>query len=280
MSEYWKSTPKYWCKFCQAFVRDTPLEKKQHDATPKHQGNIQRSLRELHKGQERDAREKQRAKDEVARLNGLVPSGHTVSASSSSGTKPKPTVPVRSAPVQATAEERKRQMQQLAAMGVAVPQEFRKDMAVAGEWSTVSETPIYRRPVKDEFKEEDDDEDKEAMSSFGVRKRKIDDEDEGLEAARSNKRNWGSSLKAYPGSKVDDTDLDALLAGSATKKDVVKSEEPNTDQKAGLKKENSGEVSATLAAIPAVDESVNQVKQEEDPVTAPVVFKKRKAAKR
>ena len=225
MSEYWKSTPKYWCKFCQLFVRDTSLEKKQHESTPKHQNSIQRSLRELHKGKEREDREKQRAKDEVARLKGQAPR--------SSGTKLFPFAGAaataaagtagsfsRSGAVanKATPEERKRQMEQLAAMGVAVPDEYRRDMAVASEWQTVSERPIYSRPVevKSEAKQEEGEE-KPAIGSFGVRKRKMDEREgeSGAQAAESaERRKWGSSLRTYPGAAgaVEEEDLDALLA--------------------------------------------------------------------
>ncbi len=87
MSEYWKSTvstslfhvkfvlilrqPKYWCKHCKTYVRDTKLERTNHDATPKHQGNLKRFLKDLHRGHEKDEKDKERAKAEVARLNGL-----------------------------------------------------------------------------------------------------------------------------------------------------------------------------------------------------------------
>src|ERR1700712_2474938 len=75
MSEYWKSTPSYWCKFCAIYVRDSGLERKNHEASAKHQNSIQRNLRELQKGKQREDRDKQRAVDEVARLNGLVSGG-------------------------------------------------------------------------------------------------------------------------------------------------------------------------------------------------------------
>ncbi|MBE7181524.1 MAG: hypothetical protein INR71_10015, partial [Terriglobus roseus] len=81
---FWTSTltgpvsapqPKYWCKFCKTYVRDTKFERQQHDATGRHQSNIQRSLRTLHRDAERGERDKQRARDEVARLNGVVGGG-------------------------------------------------------------------------------------------------------------------------------------------------------------------------------------------------------------
>lgn len=250
-------------------MRDTPIERKNHESTPKHQHNIQRSLRDLHKNTEREQREKQRAKDEVARLNGLVSgrggaaSGSSTGASAGAGKKP-----AASAAPQATPEERKRQMAQLAAMGVAVPDEYRREMAIAGEWATVSETPVYRKPVKDEdVKEEDDDEEKLAVHSMGVRKRKLDDEDE-QEAAPITRKVWGTSLKSYPGASGGaEEDLDALLSGVTAKKgqQEVKREDDEAKEMPGeLKKDESADAEAT-PAIAAVPE--------------PVVFKKRKSKK-
>src|SRR5256885_11873454 len=91
MSEYWKSTvrrnpatpldlltefnngqPKYWCKHCSTYVKDTKFERAQHEATGKHQGNLRRFLKSIQDGHERGEREKQRARAEVERLNKVV----------------------------------------------------------------------------------------------------------------------------------------------------------------------------------------------------------------
>ncbi|KAI5244864.1 hypothetical protein E4T43_03494 [Aureobasidium subglaciale] len=269
MSEYWKSTPKYWCKFCSTYVRDTNLEKKSHEATPKHQNNIQRSLREIHKKTERDDREKQRAKDEVARLNGLVAAKQGPSISVASGSQlPAPKLKSSAPSGPASVAERKRQMEQLAAMGVAIPEEFRRDMSIRGEWSTVSETPIYSKSVKPDADAEDDD-----TKAFGVRKRKLDEEEQDLNMAP---KAWGSRLKSYPGSKGnDEVDLDALLSSATTKKEV-KSEDNGL-----LKKEGDTDATESTAAIPDISKGVAaesevklEPKVEQD---APVVFKKRKS---
>jgi hypothetical protein len=271
MSEYWKSTPKYWCKFCSTYVRDTTLEKKSHEATPKHQGNIQRSLRDIHKRTEREDREKQRAKDEVARLNGLVSGKQQPQISVASGSQPpapklKSTAP--SAP--ASVAERKRQMEQLAAMGVAIPEEYRRDMSIQGEWATVAERPVYSRPVKSTSDDEDDD-----TKAFGVRKRKLEDEEDKLNLAP---KAWGSRLKSYPGASTNtEEDLDALLSGATTKKEF-KSEEAGL-----LKSEADLDTTGAIAAIPDISEATSigsetkpEPKQEQEQ-EAPVVFKKRKS---
>ncbi|KAG9815650.1 U1 zinc finger domain-containing protein, partial [Aureobasidium melanogenum] len=270
MSEYWKSTPKYWCKFCSTYVRDTALEKKSHEATPKHQNNIQRSLRDIHKKTEREDREKQRAKDEVARLNGLVSGKQQSTSSVASASQPSAPRLKSTAPTgPASIAERKRQMEQLAAMGVAIPEEYRRDMSIQGEWSTVSETPVYSRPVKSASDDEDED-----TKAFGVRKRKLDDEEEpGLKLAP---KAWGSRLKSYPGASSNaEEDLDALLSGATTKNEV-KSEASDL-----LKKEGDLDTADTIASVPDIAEAASaesevkaEPKQDQD---APVVFKKRKS---
>ncbi|KAF2094522.1 hypothetical protein NA57DRAFT_80324 [Rhizodiscina lignyota] len=282
MSEYWKSTPKYWCKFCKVYVRDTKFERQQHEATGRHQGNIQRSLRGLHRDQEREEREKQRAKDEVARLNGEAQGSSSGSPNEPPWKKKNAAPPP--APRQATAEDRKRQMLQLAEMGVAIPEEFRRDMAMASEWQTVSERIVGGRSQK---KEEDEDLDiKPEARSIGVRKRKLNGEEEEDEAAgQPVKQAWGSAFKKFPGSKGADEDLDALLGGTkptVKSESVVKKEEDPDD--IPIKREESAGDTEDKAGIAKVESDI-QVKQEDgEPAPAaasnsgesPIVFKKRK----
>jgi len=285
MSEYWKSTPKYWCKFCEAFIRDTPNDRKQHEQTGKHQNGIQRSLRELHKNKERDEREKQRAQHEVARLKRLAGEKDAPQPGASSNVaKSKPWF--TSSVARATAEDRRRQMEQLAAMGVAVPEEYKRDMAIVSEWSTVSETPIYSQdaPIKGE------DEEGKAVGAFGVRKRKLDDDEaeEEQAVARASKKNWGSTLKAYPGQKKEDEDdIDALLSAPKVKKEKIEGDAQEQEQCQGqtegattsLKTEDPADTTTTLDAIPLVGEPAAEVKKEDDspsPADPPIVFKKRK----
>ncbi|PCD42081.1 hypothetical protein AU210_004616 [Fusarium oxysporum f. sp. radicis-cucumerinum] len=128
MSEYWKSTPKYWCKHCETYVRDTKLERQNHESTAKHQGALKRFLRDLHRNHEREEREKDRAKREVERLNGVVGAS---SAAAGPSSRPAPRAQ-QSAPTEASL---KKQREQLAAMGVAMPSDFRPEMAMPGEWT-------------------------------------------------------------------------------------------------------------------------------------------------
>lgn len=301
MAEYWKSTPKYWCKFCQTYIRDTKFERQQHEATGKHQSAIQRSLRDLHRTREREDRERQRAKDEVARLNGLTASSSATAGSSAAGAKGKKPEPPR----QASAEERKRQLKQLADMGVAVPDEFRGEMALAGEWQTVavkslaSDAPSAYKDANLSASG--------ALLNVGVRsKRKAEEEieeEEALEALSKGEKKaprragWGNSFKAYPGAKGGDPgdDIEALLSGAKkvkmeevkTEEDAdepVKKEESTEDD--GVKKEEGDEdvkadpvaTEPKLSDIPPVktEEDAPEAKEDTGAAGGGVVFKKRK----
>ncbi|KAB8339133.1 hypothetical protein FH972_022069 [Carpinus fangiana] len=267
MSEYWKSTPSYWCKFCETYVRDTPISKSQHEATGKHQGAIQRSLRKLHKEHEIEEREKKRAKDEVARLKGVV-SGKPVSNSSTGGALPKSTPQPRK---HATLDERKRQLKQLADMGVSVPEEFRKDMAMATEWQTIATRQLDEAGnVKEE---------KGDFKSFGVRKRKADEdqdseEEETAEGPNKAPRSWGSRFKTYKDANEADVDFDQLMAAESstattTKEEILPVKKEEEEVSGGFRPINDQE-----DINPKVEESPpDEVKTE--PVS--VVFKKRKA---
>ncbi|OAG12793.1 uncharacterized protein CC84DRAFT_1160050 [Paraphaeosphaeria sporulosa] len=277
MSEYWKSTPKYWCKFCKDYVKDTKFERQQHEATGRHQSNIQRSLKGLHREQAAEERQKQRAKDEVARLNGLVPS---TSSSAASNAPAKPTF-AKTEEKKATLQDRKKQWEQLAAMGIAVPDEARGGMALKGEWTVVKEEVVGSVDQDGEFK---------ALNK-GVRKRKVDEAEEERELAGetiTRKKGWGQTFKSLPGKAGDDDDIEALFK---KRKADVKDEEPAL--KTEVKEEDTvkGEAeSQPLADIPTEEEAAAKreaerktdstaalVKEEESSGSTPaVVFKKRK----
>ncbi|KAF7906657.1 hypothetical protein EAF00_000936 [Botryotinia globosa] len=275
MSEYWKSTPSYWCKHCKQYVKDTKLEKTNHEASPRHQGNLKRFLRDLHRGHEKDEREKDRAKNEIARLNGIV-SGSGEAGSSSQSSRPSSSTP--KAP--ATAAQRKQQLVQLAELGVSVPDEFRSDLAMAGEWQVTSERVI----------DDGSGETKPDALALGVRKREAEDEDE--EAKEAKKRRWGTAIRTYPTENNDD-DLDALLSHSGKGKgsDV----KPETNGGVNIKiEEKSEEYVEPLANSKREEEPVVKPETQEDveinikqileateensePAASGVVFKKRKA---
>ncbi|KAI8686753.1 hypothetical protein LRP88_09385 [Fusarium phalaenopsidis] len=272
MSEYWKSTPKYWCKHCACYVRDTKLERQNHESTAKHQGALKRFLRDLHRGHEREEREKERARQEVARLNGVVAGSSSSSTASSS--RPAPRAPP-SAPSEASL---KKQREQLAELGVEVPSDFRPEMAIPGQW-TVTNTRIIETKTEEE-------EAKVESIAIGVRKREAtEDEKEEEEAVRGlfkKPRRWGRDSKAMP--QEEDKELDALLSGSTftprTTEDEVKKEEEEDNKDVKIEEDTKGDTAPDTTAVkaeaPDVDPSVKPEPEEATSGVQTVVFKKRK----
>jgi hypothetical protein len=254
------SQPKYWCKFCEVFVKDTKFERQQHEATGRHQGNIRRSLKGLHREQE----------IEVARLNGLVPSA-SASPSVATGLGEKSTFGKREPEKKATVEDRKRQWDQLAAMGVALPEAARTDLGMAGDWKVVTKQVVGEVGDDGEFQVK--------QLNKGVHKRKLDeDEEEKIAAGEmiTKRKGWGHTFKTFPGSKGGDEDIESLFA---TKTPQVKAEESPVKAEEPVKGEDE---TAALHDIPTAEEAETQaaeaiVKKEDDTPAAPaVVFKKRK----
>ncbi|EXJ58828.1 hypothetical protein A1O7_06258 [Cladophialophora yegresii CBS 114405] len=257
MSEYWKSTPKYWCKHCSTYVKDTPFERKQHENTGKHQNNLKRFLRDIQNNHERGEREKERAKSEVQRLKGIAADDTNKSLTSPySVSKPTPSAH-KSATGPPGIADRKRQWAQLAEMGIKVPEEFRSEVAMAGDWQMLSQQVVDEAPLSTGIKkrryegQEDDEEEKEAAGEAVVR------------------RGWGATTKAYPGHDI--ADLDDLLSGSIP----VKTEKPGSQIKGervtSVKQENNpaltqDESSAGNDTLPKVE-----ARSGDDPVTHKVV---------
>ena len=201
---------------------------------------------------------------------------------------------------QATPADRKRQLAQLAEMGVAVPEDFRREMAMAGDWQTLSEKLVYNN---DSLKKEEYSEDvKPGGLNMGVRKRRFGGQEEEEAGETVVKKGWGSTIRTYPGAKEDDDDLDTLL--STTKrvaregdgsqplgsKRSIRPEQadnhgPVKESKPGfespvIKQEDhadSSVVADTILKQTAVVESSESVKREENPSDSGVLFKKRKA---
>ncbi|KAL4892137.1 hypothetical protein BDV59DRAFT_180923 [Aspergillus ambiguus] len=278
MAEYWKSAPRHWCKQCKVFIRDTAFEKAQHEATAKHQGNLKRFLRDIHRDNERQQRETQKAKSEVERLRQTVSGGGSGALRSGDAAGSWKRAPAVSQPTErpVSLEERKKQMAQLADMGIAIPEEFRRDMALTGEWQTVSERVI--RPADEESSGQPE-------SSLGVRKRKhepdVDEEEEEArrEAERFVSKGWGSRTKAYPGAG-DDADLDALLSSTT---ELKKPKAPAATADASAEEDKNETTSGESDKLQAAQEkpsdasgSAPVAKAELEDAGVGVVFKKRK----
>ena len=296
MSEYWKSTPHYWCKFCSTYIRDTGLERKNHDASAKHRNGIQRSLRELHKRQERGERERRWAREEVGRLNGLVSGGGKMGGGGGgsrilggSGS----VAGVMGPPVLSQEQQRRVHAEQLAALGVELPEGLKREVTGVGGWRTVAEEVVedLQRPegrsLAEIVKREGESGEVVGEGSRGVRKRKVEGEeveeqygeDEATTAPR--RKVWGSTLKTYPNAptnRVGDGDLDALLSGVTKKpKEEVKMQADESE----VKQEDEDQPLSVSALPDTRDASANAAVKSEDSgeavcVPSPVVFKKRK----
>ncbi|KAL8399749.1 hypothetical protein RB594_000236 [Gaeumannomyces avenae] len=275
MSEYWKSTPRYWCKHCSMYVRDTKLDRANHEATGKHRGGVERALRDLHRGHERDEREKERARREIERLNGVVGGGGPSSSDAAGASKPRTGPPAPQPQPQQqqqggpaaglSKEQRQAQLEQLVAMGVSIPDELRADMAMAGDW-TVTKVRVVDRDGNGGAG-------KPATDTAGVRGKrerdKTEDEAEAEEAAEGlfkRPRRWGrGDAKAVGG--AEDAELEALLGGDVV---VIKKTEEDDDEdgKSAIKKEDGGGVEREDGAAAAAAASIKKEEQPAD--VAPV----------
>ncbi|TLD26361.1 hypothetical protein PspLS_05168 [Pyricularia sp. CBS 133598] len=284
MAEYWKSTPRYWCKHCSMYVRDTKLERTNHEATGKHRGAVERALRDLHRGHEKQEKEKERARREIERLNGVVAGGDGDNKNKSGRSGPPGRTPTQEASSSSSREQRQAQLEQLAGMGVNIPDELRGQMAMAGEW-TVTKTRVI-----------DDGEGNESVAR-GVRKRELEkteeekEEENAVNGLFKKPRRWGMDTRIVGGD--DGGELDALLSGSSF---VVKGEKKEEDEEENAKprvKVEDAEKGPELEGAPQ-EEKPDVVKEEEDvvkneptdeasaphtaaePAAPAVVFKKRK----
>ncbi|TQS34982.1 hypothetical protein Golomagni_04613 [Golovinomyces magnicellulatus] len=225
MSEYWK----YWCKHCKTFVRDTKLETANHNASPKHQGNLKRFLRDLQRNHDRDEKEKERAKSEVMRLNGLV-SGAKAKSEGSNSSKAGSTqthYSIATTCKKSIEIQRKQNLAQLAEMGIDIPTELRPEMAMPGEWQVVSERiidPGERKKITD-------------VTGPSVRRRRrnegCEEEEDEEEETHQPRKKWGYLSMKQP-NEEDDQELDALLSHVTQEKIKNPKPEPSFE----LKKEN------------------------------------------
>ncbi|CCU83204.1 formin binding protein/U1 zinc finger family protein [Blumeria hordei DH14] len=268
MSEYWKST---------AY---TKLETTNHNASLRHQGNLKRFIRDLHRSQEKGERDKERAKSEVARLNGIVSKerlGGEAVISSQTFKRPSPSVTSYST---ANGSQRKQQLAQLAEMGISMPSGLKPEVAMPGEWQTVSQRII--NPGENKLD-----------TLPNVRKRvlneiEIENEDETL---NSNHNKWGYIFKSHQDDNDDLEDLDNLLSkvknsnDNYVKKVEVKDEKDiKTDFDCSFPTEQTSKKHLNIAIKEEPCESTDLPPETTPPclkmeseVLNKVVFKKRKA---
>lgn len=169
---------------------------------------------------------------------------------------------------QATPAERKAQLQQLADMGVAVPEDFRREMAMAGEWSVQSQRIVENGGEIDEgVEKEEGADDKKVVLNVGVRKRRHEGQEEEEEAGEKVvRKGWGSTTKAYPGANGDD-DLDALL--NATRKPEELNEGGSTVKSEPSRAPGTNAVEEDGVGPPPEDNGILHTQAEEPKKPAP-----------
>lgn len=72
MTEYWKSVGNSWCDFCRCFVRNDEFNKRQHDASERHQNSLRRKVQTLTRNAEREKKELERTNKALRKAGGRV----------------------------------------------------------------------------------------------------------------------------------------------------------------------------------------------------------------
>lgn len=184
----------------------------------------------------------------------------------------------------ATVEDRKKQIAQLAEMGVVVPEEYRKEMAMTGEWQTVSRRIVKTQQGEDNEEEENEEDNKYVGLNIGVRKRKVDDDELQHESKEKRRPRWGTEVKSFAGNGEDD-DLEALLGSTSSIKpkpeeqtELVLAEGAEREVKKGpeIKQEEIlGEMLSTNSLSNKTTSEASVKEEESEDVSS--MFKKRKS---
>lgn len=268
------------------FVVDTPVSKKNHDASLKHQGSLKRFLRDLHRTNEKEQSAAAAAKREVARLNSIVGSkGGSSGASSSTSVASSSIYAPPPAPRGTNEEERKRQLKELEALGVALPDEARRELAMVGDWT---ETAVVQGEREMTGKE------KVQVELAKQQKRKFEEEEKerkwnAMDEDERAMRGFSIQTKTYPGQggELGEEFVPIVFKGKgkmtenkAAGEAVVKEEEASEIKV--KHEEDAGEVPAIKEEVEAAgidiktEGGVEVKKEESESIGDGLVFKKRK----
>ena len=58
MTEFWKSSNKFWCEYCKVWMADNPTAKRIHEQGSKHRENMERFMRNIHKKSVQEEKDK------------------------------------------------------------------------------------------------------------------------------------------------------------------------------------------------------------------------------
>ncbi|KIY44474.1 hypothetical protein FISHEDRAFT_67565 [Fistulina hepatica ATCC 64428] len=68
MSEYWVSTKRYFCKYCEIYIADDVPSRQQHENGLRHKGNRERFIRGIYKTGEKKKKDLEEEKREMAKI--------------------------------------------------------------------------------------------------------------------------------------------------------------------------------------------------------------------
>lgn len=68
MSEYWVSKKRYFCKYCEIYIADDAPSRQQHENGLRHKGNVERFIRGIYKSGEKQKKDLEDEKWEMARV--------------------------------------------------------------------------------------------------------------------------------------------------------------------------------------------------------------------
>lgn len=174
MADYWVSTKRWTCPYCDITINDDIPSRRQHEGGFRHKNNVERSLKDLYRKSETQKRDAEKAKREMAQIEKLAEAAHqadlaagagasgiTASASSSSqagpsslrspsnnnastSSRPKPPPPTSNKYLEAYGSTIAEEARRLEAEATAAAQKVAEEEALArkdgvpGEWETVA----------------------------------------------------------------------------------------------------------------------------------------------
>lgn len=68
MSEYWVSKKRYFCKYCETYIADDAPSRQHHENGMRHKGSVERFIRGIYKAGEKQKKDSEEEKREMARV--------------------------------------------------------------------------------------------------------------------------------------------------------------------------------------------------------------------
>ena len=88
MSEFWKSIPKIYCKYCNVWYQDNKASREFHERSFKHKNNIDRHIAEVQRRSAQQKREEVEHRAEIERIERAAMAAYEKDLASGSSSKP------------------------------------------------------------------------------------------------------------------------------------------------------------------------------------------------